>query len=171
MPKCPCSSGPVRNELSFCCTLMRTLSHVPGAPAIPLGPLAWLGLAWFGLASSAAAAARLLLDGTRRGSFEPLRSLPCGAHEGADFLGVLPPGRALDTRGNVDLGSARDPQGLRHIICIKAPREHEGNAEIEILQQMPVEWLAEATRPRRLARRTCVEQHAIGEIGVKPDGR
>src|SRR6185437_9004939 len=121
MPKCPCSSGPVRNELSFCCTLMRPLSHVPGAPAIPLGPL---GLAWLGLASSAAAAARLLLDGTRRGSFEPLRSLPCGAHEGADFLGVLSPGRALDTRGNVDLGSARDPQGLRHIICIKAPRQH-----------------------------------------------
>ena len=49
-------------------------------------------------------------------------------------------------------------------------RQHEGHAEIEIFEQPPVERLAEAARPRRLARRARIEQQPVGDLGVEPDG-
>ena len=46
---------------------------------------------------------------------------------------------------------------------IEPAGEHERHAEVEALQEAPVERLAEAAGPRRLARRARVEQQPVGD--------
>ena len=88
------------------------------------------------------------------------------ADEGADLVGILLARRALDPGGHIDAAARGDAQGLGDIAGIETAREHERHAGIEILQQLPVERLAEAAGPRRLARCAGIEQQTIGDGGI-----
>ena len=93
------------------------------------------------------------------------------ADEGADLVGILLAGRALDAGRDIDAGRARDAQRLGDIAGIEPARQHERNTGIEILAAGPVERLAEAAGPRRLARRAGVEQQPVGDLRVETDRR
>src|SRR3954471_6190875 len=67
-----------------------------------------------------------------------------GANKGADQVGILDAGSAFHARGYIDAAGVGDTHGLRDIAGIEAPRNHEGNFEVEIFQHMPVEGGTEA---------------------------
>ena len=55
---------------------------------------------------------------------------------------------------------------MRDIAGIEATRDHERQFEIEILQQMPVEYRAEAAGSRRFLWGNGIEQIAIDDGGI-----
>src|SRR5687768_18552272 len=84
--------------------------------------------------------------------------LACGAYERANLVRVLVTGRALDAGGDVDAGRPGDAQRLPDVLRIQPAGKHERNRGIEVLEQVPVEALAQPARPGRIARRARVEQ-------------
>ena len=94
-----------------------------------------------------------------------------GAYERADLVRILVAGRALDAGGDVDAGRPGDAQRLRHVLRIEPAGKHERHRGIEVLEQVPVEALAEPARPGRIARRARVEQQAVGDLVIEPDRR
>ncbi len=116
-----------------------------------------------------------LWRGFSNGRVEPAlsRSAACRAArtKARIFSGSFSPGARSTPEDTSTPGARVIRKASATLPAIEAAREHERNAEIEILQQMPIEWPAEAARPRRVARRTRIEQDAVGDIGIRPDRR
>src|SRR6266478_3241677 len=97
--------------------------------------------------------------------------MACRSDEGADLVRVLLAGGALDAGGDVDAGRGGDAQRLYDIESIEAAREDERYAGLKLLEQPPVEALAEPSRPRGLELRPRVEDQAIRHGVVEADRR
>src|SRR3979409_355055 len=91
--------------------------------------------------------------------------------ERPDLVGILLAGGALDAGGDVNAARAGDAQRLGDIVGIEPAREHEWYADLEVLEQPPVEALAEPARPCRIARRAGIEDQAVGQLVVEADRR
>src|ERR1700722_6416232 len=137
MPKCPRSSGPVRKELG-CWTDIAALRSRTCAVR--------------GRARRIAARRQLRIG--RAG----------GTDEGANHVGILLAGGALDARGYIEAVRPGDAERLADIAGIETARKYERNAQREILQEAPIESLAETARTAGLARRPRIEHDEIGHL-------
>src|SRR4051812_42874660 len=107
MPKWPRSSGPVRNEFGCCSAVMSGSRRHIGDRA----------------RQACTRLVVLLAFGWNRWF---VRKATRSAHEGPDFFNVLVARGALDARGHIDRGRARNPQRLGDVAGIEAAGEHEG---------------------------------------------
>src|ERR1700726_470088 len=94
----------------------------------------------------------------------------CRANEGADHLGVLDAWRAFHARRNIHATGPRHANGFRDIVGVQASRDHERHLEIEIFEDVPVEYRAETAGAGSLRGRAGIEQDAVGNPCVSGQG-
>ena len=90
-------------------------------------------------------------------------------HKGNDLIDVFHSGSALDTGRNVDPLCTGDPQRVADIAGIKPAGQHKRHAGLHVLEQMPIESVAEAAWAGSVARRVRIKQQPIDHRSVGAD--
>ena len=123
-----------------------------------------------------------LLDGHRRSCRGLLRHCRIASPRGRGaaraarikariFSGSLSPGARSTPDDTSTPGARVIRMASADIAGVEPAGQHERHAGIKVLQQVPVERLAETARPGRLARRPGVEQQAVGDLGISARSR